>query len=752
MKNNSPASDNSFADDGEINLGHIVDSLYNGRRLILAVTAVVTLLGGLYAFMAKPVYEANILIQVEEAGGAGNLLGQASPLLEVKTAASAEIEIIRSRMVVSRAVDNLRLFIQAQPLQVPLIGGWVARRARTLSEPGFLGLGGYVWGTEQIQVNLFNVPDAFTGQTFIVTQGQGDSFTLTPPEGPALQGQVGKVNNWATSRGNFELHISQLKGKPGAQFQVIRNSRLAIIEGLQGSISIAEKGNQSGIIQARLEGGSPATTATILNEVGREYVRQNIDRKAEEAGNTLLFLDKQLPQIRQELETAETRYNEFRNASGTVNLSAEADALLTQAVTAASTLQELRQKRQELISRFTAEHPSVQTIDRQLAEAQTQADKFTQQSRKLPQLEQETLRLTRDVKVNNELYAGLLNSAQRLKLVKAGQVGSVRLIDTAVTPERPVKPARVVIVLLSVLLGAVVGAAAVYLRKLMHGGIDDPNTIERRLGLTVYATVPHSPKQAELHKKIKGTKVSAKVSTKSLPAAPALLSMLDNADPAIESLRSLRTALQFGMLDALNNIIMITGATPTLGKSFISANFASVLAAGGKRVLLIDGDLRKGYLHEYFGLARGHGLSEVITGSQTLDGVIHRSILPHLDLLTTGPLPPNPAELLMNDRLPALLQHLSALYDHILIDSPPALVASDAAVLGRLVGVSFLVAREGQSTVGEIEEAHKRLAQSGVQVKGVLYNDIQANTSRYGRKYGYRYTHYRYTQGEGGSR
>ncbi len=740
MNKNSPASASvGHPDDGEINLGHIVDSLYNGRRLILAVTAAVTLLGSLYAFMAKPVYEANILIQVEEASGAGNLLGQAAPMLEGKAAATAEIEIIRSRMVVSRAVDNLRLFIQAQPLQVPLIGGWVARRSSSLSEPGFFGLGGYVWGTEQIQVSLFNVPDKFAGQTFIVTQGQGDFFTLTPPDGRALQGQTGVINSWATPQGTFELQISQLKAKPGAQFQIARNSRLAIIEGLQGSILIAEKGNQSGIIQARLQGSSPAATATILNEVGREYVRQNIDRKAEEAGNTLLFLDKQLPQIRAELEGAETRYNEFRKASGTVNLTAEGEALLGQATTAAALVQDLRQKREELISRFTPSHPSVQTLDRQLAEAQEQVQKITQQSRKLPQLEQETLRLTRDVKVNNELYVGLLNSAQRLKLVKAGQVGSVRLIDTAVTPESPVKPARPVIVLLSVLLGLLAGSGAVYFRKITNGGIDDPNTIERRLGLTVYATIPHSAKQLDLYKTIKSTKNKVR--------APALLSILDNTDPAIESLRSLRTALQFGMLGAPNNIVMITGATPALGKSFISANFASVLAVGGKRVLLIDADLRKGYLHEYFGLDRGQGLSDVISGSQTLDGVIHRNILAQLDLLTTGPLPPNPSELLMNERLPALLQHLSGLYDHILIDSPPALVVSDAAVLGRMVGASFLVAREAQSTLGEIEEAHKRLAQSGVQVKGLLYNDIQPRTRAYGNKYGYRYTHYHYAQG-----
>jgi tyrosine-protein kinase Etk/Wzc len=742
MKHNHPASATSPPpDDGEINLGHILDSLYDGRWLIFAITLVFTLLGGLYAFMAKPVYEANLLIQVEDAGRANSLLGQAAPLLEGKTATLAEIEIIRSRMVISRAVDNLRLYIQAQPVQVPLIGSWLSRRATGLSEPGFLGWGGYVWGTEQIKVKVFNVPDALTGQTFTITQGQGPHFTLQlPDEGAVVQGEVGKLNAWVRPEGSIELQVTDLQAKPGAQFEVVRNSRLAIIEGLQASISMAERGNQSGMIQARLQGASPVFTAAVLNEVGHQYVQQNIDRKTEEAGKTLQFLDQQLPQIRQELEAAETRYNAFRNTSGIVNLTAEGDALLGQSVTAQTQLIELRQKRQELMSRFTPEHPSVQTLDRQMAEAQAQVAKVTQQSRKLPALEQETLRLTRDVKVNTELYVGLLQSAQRLKLIQAGQVGSVRLIDTAVVPERPVKPARPVIVLLSLLLGLAAGAAAVYVRKLMHAGIDDPNAIERRLGLTVFATVPHSDQQVNIFKLIKKSKGAAH--------KPALLSTVDNADPAIESLRSLRTALQFAMLDAPNSTIMITGATPALGKSFISANFANVLAAGGKRVLLIDADLRKGYLHEYFGLNRGLGLSSVISGSVALDAALRQGVLPQLDMLTTGPLPPNPAELLLSDRLPELLQSLSARYDHILIDSPPALLVSDAAVLGRFAGACFLVVREGQSTLGEIEEAHKRLTQSGVHVNGVLYNDIQPRASRYGSKYSYRYSHDRYVQTE----
>lgn len=722
------------SDDDDISLLQMMDLVIDARWLIAMVAAVVTGLGVMYAIMAEPVYEANIMIQVEDSpNSAGSLLGQVNSLFDVKTAATAEIEILRSRMVVSRAVDNLRLYIQASPRRVPLVGTWMANRSTELSEPGLWGVGGYTWGNERIQVEVFNVPEAWQGQGFELVAGPSGRYRLITPNNQSLDAQVGQLLEWDAPQGKLQLLVSELSGKPGASFDLVRRSRLNLIEGLQSSLKIAEKGRQSGVIGATLEGTNPKATTDILNELGREYVRQNIDRKAEEAANTLRFLEGQLPQIKRELEGAERTYSDFRNSKGTVDLGEEGRALLQQATAAETRLLEMRQKREELLSRFTPAHPTVQVLEKQMAEARAQARQIATQIRKLPSLEQDTIRITRDVKVNNELYAGLLNSAQQLRLIKAGKVGNVRLVDAAVVPESPVKPRRTLIVGLAVLAGVLLGVLLAWLRKSLQGSIDAPSDIENKLGMTVYATIPHSQKQEQLFERVRNRSKEV-----------AVLASLSKSDAAIESLRSLRTALQFAMLEAPNNIILITGATPNLGKTFVSVNFANVLAATGKRTLLIDADLRKGYLHQYFGMERQLGLSELVAGSVPFDQAVVREMLPNLDFMCTGALPPNPAELLMSDHLADLLRHLSARYDHIVIDSPPVLAVSDTAVLGRQVGAVFLVAREGMSTLGELEESQKRLAQSGVQVKGVLFNDLRQRPGRYGYGYRYRYGRYSY--------
>lgn len=723
------------SDEGEISLLQMVDLVFDARWLIGMVAVVITGLGALYAIMAQPVYEANIMIQVEDSpNSAGSLLGQVNSLFDVKTAATAEIEILRSRMVVSRAVDNLRLYIDATPKRVPLVGAWMAGRASELSAPGLWGYGGFTWGTEKILVAAFNVPEVWQGQPFALEAGVDGRYRLLSPDNHVLEGTVGQLSEWDTPEGQVQLLVSELSGKPGAMFDLVRRSRLTLIERLQSDLKIAEKGRQSGVIGATLEGTRPRETADILNEIGREYVRQNVDRKAEEAANTLRFLEGQLPQIKRELEGAERTYSDFRNSKGTVDLGEEGRALLQQATAAETRLLEMRQKREELLSRFTQAHPTVQVLDKQMAEARAQAKQIANQIRKLPSIEQDTIRITRDVKVNNELYAGLLNSAQQLRLIKAGKVGNVRLVDAAVVPESPVKPRRSLILGLALLAGLFLGLLLAFLRKSMQGGIDDSSEIENKLGLTVYATIPHSTKQEELFERVR-----------SKDGALGVLASVSRSDSAIESLRSLRTALQFAMLEAPNNIILITGATPSLGKSFVSVNFAHVLAATGKRTLLIDADLRKGYLHQYFGQERRKGLSEVVAGTVPFTDAVMPQLQPNLDFMCTGALPPNPAELLMSEHLLHLLQHLSARYDHIVIDSPPVLAVSDTAVLGRQVGAVFLVAREGVSTLGELEETQKRLVQSGVQVKGVIFNDIKPRPGRYGYGYRYRYKYGRYS-------
>ena len=725
-------------DDGdEINLLELLDVVLDSRWLIAAVTAVALAIGGTYAFLSTPIYEANTLIQVEESkGGAAtsNLLGEAASLFDIRSPATAEMEILRSRLVVGQAVQNLQLDLDVSPKYMPLIGRWLARRATEPSNPGFLGMSGYVSGNESLKVGTFDVPSAQEGERFsVVLTAQG--YKLLSPDGEPLgQGAVGRPLEFVVEGHKGSLLLADVVGKPGAEFHLVRKSRLAVVEELQRSLAISEQGRQSGVIRASVEGSDRVRIARVLNEIGSLYVRQNVERKAAEAEKSLGFLGTLLPQLRQQLEESEGKFNQFRNRNGTFDLDTEAKVVLEQSVKLQTSLIELQQKRKELEASFTSQHPSMQAIDAQIKSISGEIAAVNGRAKVFPNVEQDLLRLTRDVKVNSGLYTGLLNSAQQLRLVKEGKVGNVRVVDVAAVPERPVKPQRSMVVALAAALGLLAGLALAFVRNSLRPGIKDPAEIEQRAGLHVFATVPHSNTQVvqakDIKHKVKGNHVLATVAPQ---------------DPAIESLRSLRTALQFAMLDAANNVVLITGPTPGIGKSFTSVNFAAVLGAAGKKVLLIDADLRKGHLNQYFGLVRDKGLSEVVSGSAKLDDALHRQVVPNVDFLPTGTLPPNPAELLMTAAAQALVQQAATHYDLVLIDTPPVLAASDTAILAPLAGAVFMVARAEVTSLGELQESAKRLAQSGGQTKGVIFNDLNISKRRYGYGVGYKYGRYRYT-------
>ena len=724
------------ADDDEINLVEYWDIIVDNRWLIAAITAMTLAVGGAYAFMARPVYEANLLIQVEDsAGSAKSFLGEASSLFDVKTPAAAEIEIIRSRMVIGQAVDNTLLYIDARPRYLPVVGNWLARRATGLSEPGFLGFGGFVTGAEKIGVPVFNVPPQLEGTPFRLTARANNQYAISHPNwADDITGAVGVPLARSTPSGTVSLLVSSLSAKPGAQFTLVRRSRLATIQDLQANLKLAEKGRQSGVIDATLQSADPHQLTLTLNEIGHQYVHQNVQRKAAEAQKMLAFLDVQLPQFKKQLDQSEEAYNRYRNKQGTVALDEEAKLVLSSSVELHSKLLEAQQKRRELVARFTSEHPVVKTLDAQIAAWNQEIGNLNARVRAMPAVQQDAVRLERDAKVNNEAYQSLRNNVLQLQLIREGKVGNVRLIDEAVVPGAPVKPQRSSVLALAAVLGLLGGVGLALARNALNRGIRNAQEIEAHTGLSVYSTIPRSAEQEKL----------ARMAAERQPGLHVLAAVAPH-DAAVESLRSLRTALQFAMLEAPNNRVLITGATPGVGKSFVSINFAVILASAGKRVLLVDADLRKGHLNHYFGVGRERGLSEVVAGSLKPSDAIHSNVVPNLDLLTTGVLPPNPAELMMSTAFAHVLDELSASYDLMIIDTPPVLAAADTLGIAALAGTLLLVARAGETQIGELHESAKRLAQAGKVVSGVLFNAIDLSRRHYG-SYGYKYGGYKYRQ------
>lgn len=720
-------------------LASYLDVLVSHRWLILLFTTLFALFGLIYLIISPPVYRADIAVQVEEETptAAKSLLGDVSSIFDVKAAASGEMEVIRSRSVIERAVDAFNLPIQATPRYFPLVGSWVAKHSDRFRMPDALRFGGYSWGGDAINVGALEVPDNLMKERLQITAQARNAYTLTDPVNQkTFTGTVGKDEHFAVPGGAIEIRVDSITGTVGSRFVVRRMSRLVETEDLQARMGVFERGRQSGVIGVTLEGTNPVLTANILNEIGKEYVRQNVNRKSAQAEKSLAFLETQLPEMKARLDAAEMRYSSLRNTRGTIDLGEESKQILQQSTDAQARLFELKSRRLELATRFSPSHPSIEAIDRQISGLTTQVKQLTDRIKTVPDLEQDVVRLQRDVNVNSELYNSLMNNAQQLRLVKAGKVGNVRMVDMAAVPETPVRPKPVLVMSVAVLLGLILGVLVAFVRNALFGGLTDPDEVERFTGLPVLAAIPYSDEQERLWKK----------SRRRNATTGALLARSNSNTPSIESLRGFRSVLQVSMRHAHNNIVVFTGPVAGVGKSFLSANFAFIQAAIGKRVLLIDADFRKGQLNKYYGTPRDNGLFEVLAGTVPLAEVCKRNIANGVDFISTGNVTFDPSELLAAPAFGECLATLSAQYDIVIIDTAPVLASSDAAVVGAHASAVLVVVRSGVNTVGEIQETEKRLVQAGAPVAGVMFNGIRLSYNRF--SYRSKYGRYRYTRSD----
>jgi tyrosine-protein kinase Etk/Wzc len=723
----------------EADLASIVTTLLNHWKTIAFAAGLFIALGGLYVFLTPPIYQARLTVQIEEnsepsASASKSVLDDVSSMFNVKSSAEGEIQILGSKLIVSRAVDALKLYISAKPHHFPLIGNWIARHNDGLSRPGLFGRGGYAWGDELIDVATFEVPKQLEGAEYRVTALSRDQYQFS---GPGLdrpvKGQIGVKERFGTSRGFITLLVSKINGESGVVFDLTRHSRQLTVDNLQKRLQIAEQGNKSNVLSASLESTDPVLVSATINEIGKQYVQQNAERKAVNAENSLRFLESQLTTTRRQMEEAEDRYNAYRNSHALLDTSEESKLMLKQSAEAEAYLFDLTRKRQEITSHFSGTHPNLAAIDEQIATTERYRSDLAARIKEMPMAEQGALRLMRDVRVSTDLYGALRNNIELLRLIKAGK-GSVQLVDSAEVPERPVKPMKALVLAVSAVLGLFVGVGLAFARDFLFKGITDPRELESRTGLSVYATIPLSERQLQMTREI-----AAKTPER------LVLSYRCPNDPVVESLRMLRTALQFALLEARNNVVLLAGPLTGIGKSFLAANLATVLAAGGQRVLLVDGDLRKGHLNQYFGLTGGPGLADVLAGSLSLNAAVHKEILPNLDVLQAGRYPPNPAELLLRSNVREVILEASLKYDIVLLDAAAILAVSDACIMAPSAGLIFLIARFADTRVEEITESVKRLAQSGSRVNGVLLNGFRLHGGSYAytRRYG-NYVHAAY--------
>ena len=709
-----------------IDLKELFFSLIAQWKLI-ALCVILSLVCALLYLRATPdTYAVNALVQVEESKGASAaLLGDLSNMIDQKQPAQAEIEILKSRLVLGTVIQNLHLDLKISGTENSFTDRLFSPHEYVTEYKNKSVI--FKDNEKSFEIRQFDIPTQYRDKN-LGLQFQDNKFSLIDlqTEQTILTAPLNQKSSLRTAEGFWEISIYS-KDQFKDDYLIQKQSLPAAVDSILANYSVAEKGKMTGVLGLNYQGQDKEHITKVLNAILAAYSHQNIERRSAESAQTLKFLDEQLPELKQQLDVAEREFNKFRQEFNTVDVTKESELYLTQSITLETQKAELEQKVAEASAKYTSEHPVMQQMNAQLGAINSKIGELNTTLKKLPDLQRRYLQLYREVEVKQQLYTALLNSYQQLRIAKAGEIGNVRIVDTAVEPIEPIAPKKLQILILSIFLGGFLGTLLALLRNMLRSGIKDSSEIENTLDLPVYATVPRSPIQESRIKLLK--------KKKTIP----VLAVKNSDDIAIESLRSMRTAIHFALTSAKNNLIMISGPAPEVGKSFISTNLATILAQSNKRVLIIDADLRRGYLNKYFNHDNQPGLSEYLNGQRDLDSIIKTTEIPNLSVITRGKSPSNPSELLSSGKFKEFLDLISPMFDHVIIDTPPVLAETDGIIISQFAGVNLVIARYAKTQLKELELTVNRFEQVGVKVNGIILNDIQRSSAGYG--YGYNYSY-----------
>lgn len=752
----SDASERPSEEGGGLDLRELLGLALAFWPLVLFCVLVAYGYGRYQVFLAQPQYSTDALVQTSVTAPE-IAIGAIVQGFDRGTPRETEIALLRSRSIMGEVVDRLSLDVVVSPVhwrfQGQPIGAAYARHFRGSgfgSPPGWLDrfvAPGFDWGGAHAHVSTFDVPQWLIGRGFEIVAGPEEGTFVLRGLGAAqlAQGRAGELLRVALEPTGPEaeeevlsLFVREIRARPGTRFSLTRIPRDVAIARLQRSFSAVE-GSAPGMLVLRFGGTDAQEVTSVLGQVLRTYQARNVEQRSEQAQQTLAFLDQQLPALRERVESAEASLNRFRIQRGTADLTRETSAILERSLELEQVRTALRQRREEALQRFTENHPVIASLDSQLAQNAALLSRIDERVDELPEIQRQALRLQRESELATGLYTELLNRKQEFEMVRAGTTGSIRIIDEPLTPRYPVGPNTSAIMSRTLAAGVFLGLGIVFVIYLLRSGVEDATKVEKRLKIPTYGSIPYSSLQVSLARRFASDR----------SAGVRLLAELEPASITMEAIRSLRTALRFAQFDASNNITMITSPSPNVGKSFLSMNLGAMMAATGERVVVVDADLRRGRLHDTVGFDRAPGVAELIAGEVAEEAVVRRTPVNNLYLATTGTLPPNPSELLINAAFLSFLQDLAERFDQVIVDTPPVLAVTEAADIGRHCGTTIVVLKSGAHPMRMIEDTIDRLRTNGVRVRGTVFNQVgRSRASRYAYGYGYKrgyyYAGYRY--------
>lgn len=703
---------NSNVQDDTIDLKELFFSLISEWKVITLCILLSIVSAIIYLCTTENVYQTDALVQIKS-NKSSPLAGLSSDMAAMASLAGlggmgssstqSEIELLKSRAILGQAIKDLNLDIQIQPKEKFF--------QKIVSDNNYIK----TYTTQDILLKK-------EGQRLVIAQFQVPKFYENKALLLTFEDNKYKIHDYKTEQLLKEGELNRvLRDGPwnisvsgninsGQQFILQKNSLPVAMSNMLKNFDAQEKGKGTGILELTYQGENPVNIPNLLNTVLNIYKQQDINRSVTDKDQQVAFLEKQLPELKEDLNNSERQFNQFRKKYGTVDVKGESELYLKQSMELEIQKVQLQQKQAELGAQYTAEHPAMQAISAQLTTLNTKISEVNNKVKQLPEIQRLYLQYYRDVEIKNQLYTGLLTTYQSLNIAKAGELGKVSIVDYAVEPVKPVKPRKLIILVLSIFVGGFIGILIALVRNFLHSGIRNIEPI------TTKHTLRNLGKVNQYNSLNKNSKQYAHP-----------LAILEPSALPIEQMRKIATSIQYAAQLSGQPVVQMLGTTKNIGTSTLTANLAIILAQMNLKVILIDSDLRQGQLKDYFNIETTIGLSDYLNGTAALGSIITPTQQAKLDLISNGKEEINPVSLLSKPEMARLLEQLKDTYDFILVDGTAILDVSDSQILAKLINTNILVTRYSYTSEQEIEMALESFKNSGHSIQGIILNMVRNN-------------------------
>ena len=769
----------------EINFGEIFRVIQRYKYSIITIVIITTFLAAVFAYFSPNIYSSSATIFVKEDGKNPNddILNKALGMQSVNI--DNQIAILQSHTIAQKALNELNIgtrYFKKHNLKTielyqdtPFI---VSHSFLTKNAKASL------FKIKPIDENSFRLTIKPSLKQKVINAIKAKITTI--PEDQKLITYSG-VHNYdeEISTKWFTIKVQKVYDYSDEDyaFTIQENSKMTSF--IKDSLSVSSVSKDATMLNVSFQDNVAKRAVDVINAINKAYINDELAMKTQSAKKTLEFLDTQIEAINKTLQKSARNLENYKSKNLVVTLSEKATLTTGKLSDLESKLYELNMQenffqniasyikthddidglnlsgaenanpvisnllikiqeenalKKSLLIDYTPQHPDVikvtqsiaslkqtlkQTIDASIrniqekkASLQHTIDKHKKDLEALPEQERKLTSLTRSFVVNEKVYSYLLQKRAETAILQSSTVSETRVIDPATLADKPIKPKRLFIVIVGFILGLIIGVMQALLRAKLDNTVKSIEDIESASTLPVYGVVPtFDPK--------------------------------DKDNSAFkEALRVVRTNIEFIQNSDKSKLVTVTSSIPMEGKTTIISEIAKIVARTHKKAIVLDLDMRRARLHEKFDLENSKGMSTLLAGKDTIADVIQHTDQENLDVITAGPTPPNPSELIMSTKMNKVIEFLLTKYDYVFLDTPPIGLVSDAMMLLKVSDLNLFILKANFSKkefIGSIErivEDHK-LHNSGIILNGVTFDKKSGYGFGYGYGYGYSNEYYK---------